>query len=110
LEFFGGKLAAFGINQCGDGVGERAVEERLHHTLKRRFAGLGPRLGGQENVARAVLAVFEMALLLEDSEERPDGGLAGGLGQRCVDIRRGGLTARKNDVHNLALAPAEVLA
>ena len=66
--FFGGHLG--GPSLLSDGVGESAVEERLHDVLQGRAAGLGARLRGQEDVGRTVLAMVQMTSFFEDAQQR----------------------------------------
>jgi hypothetical protein len=47
-----------------------------------------------------------MALLLQDSEQGPDGGIAGRTGQPLKDLDDSGFIEFVNDIHDLALAPA----
>jgi hypothetical protein len=54
--------------------------------------------------------MFEMAFLLDDAQQRAHGGVTGGIGQRFMDLRRRGLAARVDDVHDLTLPPAEMVA
>ena len=95
--------------QRGDGAGERALEESLHHALQRGSAGFAARLGGQVDVAGAFLAVFEVALVLENAQERAHRGVAGSVGKRFVDFGRGRFAAGVNDVHDLPFTPGEML-
>ena len=51
----------------------------------------------------------DMALQFEGLEESADGGVGGGIGEGGEDISGGGGAALIEDVHDLALAPAERL-
>ena len=64
--------------------------------------------GGQVDVLVAFGLVAEVALGDEDSHQGPDGGVAGRVGQRAVDLGDGSLRAGVDHVHDLAFAAAEV--
>ena len=76
------QLALVDQRRCG--LGRRAIEERLDDVSKRRSASPVPRHGRQEHVAGPILLVAEVALLLEDPQERAHRRVAWRIGSAAV--------------------------
>ena len=106
LEFVLGELAVLGIDERSDGVGEGAVEEGVEHFLQGGAAHLLARLSGHEDVARAVLAVLQRTLFLQDAQQGADGGVAGRIRQCGLDFSGGGFALGIDDVHDLPFPTA----
>jgi hypothetical protein len=97
------------VEEGGDDVGGRAVEEGLSQVGE----GAPPRLvlgqPGDIDIAGSVLPVDEVSLLLEDAEQGADGRVAGRRRQAFQDLGSGGLFHLIDDVHDLALPAAQIL-
>src|SRR6185437_3434768 len=89
------------VEQRGDGRGARAVEECSYEMSNSGTLGDAARRGGVIDVARALFFVPEMALLLEDAEQRAHRGGARRIGDLIVDLGRRRVTAAVDDVHDL---------
>ena len=80
----------------------------MKQLAQRGLAGALERHGGKKDVARAILFVADMSLLLQHPQQRPDSGVAGGIGE-LVEHLRGARAARAVDhVHDLAFTAAEL--
>jgi len=91
------------------GLLQRAVEERVQHPPQGRLADPPPRAGGLVDELAPLLVVLEVALFLEDAEHRPDGGARQGVGHVLQHAAGRGHAAGVDDVHDLALAPAQLV-
>src|SRR6185437_10802952 len=96
------------VEQRGDGRCARAVEECSYEMSNSGPLGDAARRGRVIDVARALFFVPEMALLLEDAEQRAHRGGARRIGDLIVDLGRRGVTAAVDDVHDLPFAAAEL--
>src|SRR6185503_5471451 len=89
-----------GPGTAKEGADQVAHGRPLRHRVRRR---------GMVNVARPLLHVREVPLCLENAQQRSDGRLTWGVGQRGVDVGCARLSAGVDDVHDLPLATAELL-
>ena len=69
---------------------------------------LPPGNRGQINVTGTILAVTQVALVFQDSQQGPDGRIAWRIGQSVQDFGDRGLPPLVNDVHDLAFPAAEM--
>src|SRR5512143_3598480 len=79
------------VEEGGDDVGGRAVEEGLLEMGEGALPGLVLGQPRRVDVAGAVLPVEEMTLLLENAEEGPDGRIARRRRQPLQDLKGRGL-------------------
>src|SRR5205085_9333513 len=92
---------------CRDGLFHRAVEKCFEQRIERAVAHLLPRHARRVDIARTVALVAHMALLLENREQRANGGSARRIGHLFADFRGRSLTEAIKRVHDLALPAAE---
>ena len=104
----GRRLADEQVQQRGDGLLHRAVEERGDQVAQGGAARRVARDGGEVDIAQRFLLMPHVALLFEHAQFGADGRIGGRVRQRLVDLAGGGAAARVENVHDLALAPAEV--
>src|SRR5262249_49339386 len=95
------------LEERGHGPPGRAAEERVEQVAERRTARRRRLERGRIDVAGAVVLLLEPSLADEDTEGRPHGGGRGGVGQGGADVGGAGAPEPVDDVHGLALAPAE---
>src|SRR3954470_13185218 len=96
------------LEQSGNGIRWRAIEERLHDVAQRRAPHLGAGGGRLVHVAEAILLVREVALVLEEVEHRPHGRVARRVREVLADVADRGAAEPVDDVHDLSLAATEV--
>src|SRR5262249_36640818 len=91
IQFGGREPRRAVVEQRRDRLLRRPVEEGLQDVLKSRPLRVVARDRRHVEIARTVLLVADMALFLEDAEERPDGRIARRFGQGGLDFGCGGL-------------------
>src|SRR5215218_5308282 len=69
LQFLRRKPSPSFVHQRRDSPGQRSVKERLNDASQRRTAGFRVWLGRQKDISRAILAMLEVAFLLEDAQQ-----------------------------------------
>ena len=77
---------------------------------ERRLACRVAACDGQVDVGAPFLLVADVALLLEDAQERSDGGVARRVGESFHHLGGGGSADAEEEVHDLSLASAQVAA
>src|SRR5574341_586614 len=76
-----GKPCRRKIEERGDCLLRRAVEECVEQLPQRRLARALARHRGEKHVARTVFLVPEMTLVLQHPQQRADGGVTGWIGK-----------------------------
>ena len=103
-----GHVRRRGLEQRGNGLDGRTLEEGVDQVLERRaFRALAADARHIE-VAWTILLVPHVALVFEDAQHRAHGRIAGRIGEPVEDLRGGRAAAAVQDVHDLPLAAAEV--
>src|SRR5258705_224161 len=96
------------IEERGDRLLRRSVKKRVQQLAQRRLPRPFPRDRRDKHVARAVFFVAEVPLVFEHPQQRPYRRVAGRVGQARHHFGRGSATRSVDDVHDLALAPAQL--
>ena len=91
------------------GLLRRAAKEDRQDALQGGATGGFPRGARLIHVAGAVATVLDVSFLFQNPQQGANRGITGWIGQRRQHFRGGGLLARVQDVHDLALAPAEMM-
>jgi len=107
VELLARKPLAIAADERLDDFLGRAFEERLDKVLHRGPPSFVRRFGRQINVSKLLFFVPQVALVLEYPQLGADGGIRRGTGQRRHHLGDGGAAEPMDDVHDLALAPAE---
>src|SRR5690606_33854523 len=86
VELGGREGATLEVEEGGDGLGRRAAEEGVDDVGEGGGAGARAIARGRVDVGGAVLAVADVALVLEHADERAHGRVAGRVGQVVEDL------------------------
>ena len=103
-----GDLGAGDVEERRDGFLGRSVEERFQHVLQGRAAGPDPRNDRDVDVAFPFERVAQMSFVLEYAEHRPDGGVAGRVGEPLQDLGDRDPAEEIDDVHDLPFPATQV--
>src|SRR5690606_9983275 len=109
VEILAGQLVAFELEQRRYRLGRRAAKEGLDQMRQSRVPGAAPGDRRQVDVARPVLLVTELTLVLEHADQRAHGRIARRIRELGEDLVDGHATVAVDDIHDLPLAPTEVL-
>ena len=104
IELLVGQPCAFAAEQRGDGLLARPVEERVDQMPQRRLARGLPRQHRHVDEAHAVELVAHVPFLLEDTQLRANGRVAGLARQLLHHVGGGGAPAAEQNVHDLPFA------
>lgn len=104
LEVVGRELFGGDVEESGDDLGGRVLEEGRQEMADGGEFRLGGSEIGQEDVLEAFVAMGDVAFLFEGAEEGADGGVGGRIGEGGENFSGGGGAALIEDIHDLTFA------